>query len=273
MTGKLVGALLGFLFAGPFGLVMGLGIGHLYDIRQNFSFQTAHTTSPETQRVFFETLFRLLGHVAKADGQITPEEISQAEAMMTQSRLTAEHRQQAIGMFKEGAAPGFNRHAQIKAFQAQCGQNSLLRQTLVMYLIGLALADGRLDQSEREIIAEVAMALGMNRTTLEHLIRMVNAQAHFRSHSSYSGQGSYQSSSGSAPQQELNLAYEALGVGQEISDKDLKRAYRKLMSENHPDKLIGQGVPEDMVQMATERSQEIQAAYDLICKRRKSSNP
>jgi DnaJ like chaperone protein len=57
-------------------------------------------------------------------------------------------------------------------------------------------------------------------------------------------------------------------VGSQVNDKELKRAYRKLMSENHPDKLIAKGVPEDMVKLATERSQEIQAAYEMVRKHR-----
>ena len=65
------------------------------------------------------------------------------------------------------------------------------------------------------------------------------------------------------------MAYEALGITEQTSDKDAKRAYRKLMSEYHPDKLMGQGVPDDMIKVATERSQEVQAAYDLIKKSRK----
>ncbi len=64
-------------------------------------------------------------------------------------------------------------------------------------------------------------------------------------------------------------AYQALGVTAQNSDKEIKRAYRKLISQYHPDKLIGQGVPEDMIKKATERSKEIHAAYELIEKHRK----
>jgi DnaJ like chaperone protein len=62
----------------------------------------------------------------------------------------------------------------------------------------------------------------------------------------------------------LDDAYKALGVSKESSDQEIKRAYRKLMSQYHPDKLIGQGVPEDMIAVATEQAKEVQVAYDLI---------
>lgn len=265
MTPILIGALLGWFLGGFGGAIIGLGVGFFISARSNLGFGTAHTSSPETQKVFFETLFRLLGHIAKADGQITPDEISQTEATMAQSRLTPEHRQLAIALFKEGAASEFDRKSQIRQFQSQCGASPLLRQTLMIYLISLALADGTLDITERNILAEVAMSLGMNRATLEHLISMVDAQTHFRS----SNQGGSKSYSQPQTKHELDLAYGALGVSKDISDKDLKRAYRKLVSEHHPDKLIGQGVPEEMIQVATERSQEIHTAYDLICEHRK----
>jgi DnaJ like chaperone protein len=67
----------------------------------------------------------------------------------------------------------------------------------------------------------------------------------------------------------LDSAYKALGVQATSTDAQVKRAYRKLISENHPDKLIGQGMPEDMVKLATERTQEIQTAYDCIVNSRK----
>ena len=57
-------------------------------------------------------------------------------------------------------------------------------------------------------------------------------------------------------------------MSKDSTDAEVKRAYRKLMSQYHPDKLIGQGMPEDMIAMATEQSKEIQVAYDLIKKSR-----
>ena len=66
----------------------------------------------------------------------------------------------------------------------------------------------------------------------------------------------------------LEDAYKALGVSKESSDQEIKRAYRKLMSQYHPDKLMGQGVPEDMIAVATAQAQEVQIAYDMIKKSR-----
>ena len=57
-----------------------------------------------------------------------------------------------------------------------------------------------------------------------------------------------------------------MGVTRDSTDQDIKRAYRKLMSQYHPDKLMGQGLPEDMIAVATEQAKEIQLAYDLITK-------
>ena len=66
----------------------------------------------------------------------------------------------------------------------------------------------------------------------------------------------------------LDDAYKALGVDKDSTDAEVKRAYRKLMSKYHPDKLMGQGLPEDMIKVATEQAKEIQLAYDLVCKQR-----
>ena len=268
--GKLIGGLIGFYIFGFFGAIMGIWLGSAYDASKNaghFGFGLNSAPHPDAQRLFFETLFQLLGHLAKADGRVSEQEINQAEALMQQSGLTAQHRQQAINLFKQGSLADFNLDQQLHAFIAVCGRNARLKQTLLVYLISMALADGTLDESERALLGRIAAALGISAMALDQLINMVGAQGHFRS----GGRGSYQQTGRQSTAAELDLAYKALGVTASASDREIKRAYRKLMSDNHPDKLMGQGVPEDMIAMATERSQEISKAYDLIKAARKQS--
>lgn len=264
--GKLIGVVLGYLMLPPLGAFIGLFIGHLFDK----GYQLSHLrASPERlqaiQDCFFETTFTLLGHLAKADGRISEQEIAQTEALMAQMGLTAEHRKAAINLFKQGADAGFQVDQQIAGFRETCGNQANLIQMLVVYLVNVALADGDFDPAEEAIVRRVAGGLGIPQFAFDRLIQMIKAQNAFRGghyHEQAYGGGVHAAPSANA----LNLAYEALGVSSDSSDAEIKRAYRKLMSQYHPDKLTGQGVPQDMINEATERSQEIQAAYDLIKK-------
>ena len=132
-------------------------------------------------------------------------------------------------------------------------------QTLLVFLISLALADGTVDSNEQRVLESVASYLGYRPEQFAHLLSMVEAQSHFHD---FTG--------ATVPQQnQLADAYLALGVDSTCGDRELKQAYRRLMSEHHPDKLIARGVPEEMVKLATEKSQEIQAAYELIKNQRR----
>lgn len=258
--GKLIGGIIGLLTLGWFGAVLGVIVGHLFDRGLLGAMRAA---SPEnlarTNRSFFETTFLLSGFLAKSDGHISQREIDCTEAIFARMGLDAEHRREAISLFKRGAAGDFQPEAAIAQFLQTCGQFPQLRQTLLFFLISLALADQRIDSAEQAALQRIAGLLGYAPAQLEHLLRMAQAQTRFQS----GGAGDAQ-----APTTSLDDAYAALGVTEGVDDATLKRAWRKLMSENHPDKLIAKGVPEDMVKLATERSQEIQAAYELIKKSR-----
>jgi len=259
--GKIVGGLLGLLVGGVIGLVIGALVGHMFDRGLGSAMRFA---SPENlkriQASFFRTTFLLSGHLAKADGKISQQEIDHTEQLFNQLGLSADQRREAIALFKEGSAPGFNLEATIAEYLETCGRQPQLRQTLLLFLISLAHADQTLEPAEHAVLSRIANELGMAASTLEQLVQMARAQTRF-----YQGGGST-ASTGSASS--LDEAYAALGVQSDVSDKELKRAYRKLMSENHPDKLIARGVPESMIRLATERSQEISTAYELICKHR-----
>ena len=262
--GKLIGGLLGFFSAGIIGAIIGVAIGHFFDKGFGQAMGFDYTADREQlQQLFFETTFSIMGHIAKADGRISEQEISQAETLMARLGLTAEHRQQAIVLFKRGSQSDFQLHATLEKFIQEGGKRNNLPVLLLEFLFSIAFADGQLHSAEKDILSSVATALGINARHFERLLSMLTAQQQFK------GQYQQYDFQRAAPQDKLENAYKALGVSSDASDSEVKKAYRKLMSQHHPDKLIAQGVPEDMISMATEKSQEIQAAYDLIKNARK----
>ena len=255
-AGKLVAGLIGLVTGGIVGLVIGLIVGHFFDRALGRAFKFA---SPENlQRIrdsFFETTFRLSGFLAKADGRVSEQEIAHTEQVFVQLGLNADQRKRAIECFREGSAADFSPEETISAFIEATGKQRQLVHTLLLFLISLAHADGKLEPPEHAVLVQISSLLGVSAAQLDALQKMAQAQGQF-----HGSAGAQYASSGDA----VAAAYKALGIDSTVSDKELKRAYRKLMSEHHPDKLIAKGVPEEMIKVATERSQDIQAAYETV---------
>lgn len=260
---KLIGALVGLLVFGPIGAILGFLLGGSYDRVKNYGSGGFNPfTQGERQRVFLKTVFILKGKLAKADGHISQAEIDHTEAFIRQLGMTSEHRQQAIDWFKQGSASGFDTRQTLADFRSACGHTRNLRQVLLVYLVMMALADGVIDAAERSLLEDVAQQLGFSQAEFQAILNMTLNQSHFsQGYQGYQGEAASTSNA-------LDDAYKALGVSSDINDQELKRTYRKLMSQYHPDKLMGQGVPEDMLKVATEKAKEIQVAYDLIKKSR-----
>ncbi|MEK6707649.1 MAG: co-chaperone DjlA [Pseudomonadota bacterium] len=254
---KLVGALIGYYFLGISGAFIGYFLGSIVDRYSAYGMGGVNPLSRgQRQTVFLETVFILMGKLAKADGHISKDEIEHVEQFIQQLGMSAEHRQQAIVLFERGTTPDFDFEPNLRRFMAICGHTHSLKQILLVYLIVMALSDGRIDSAEERLLIDIARHLGYDQAAFQHMLDMVLNQSHF---------AGGQTTSATA----LEDAYKALGVSKESSDQEVKRAYRKLISQYHPDKLMGQGVPEDMIAVATKQAQEVQVAYDLIEKSRK----
>jgi len=267
--GKILGFLFGFMLSKSlFGALLGAWLGHVFDKGRGFDFNGmlgGKEDDISRQAAFFYTAFSVMGHVAKAKGQVTSHEIAFASAYMDKLGLKDELRQQAQDAFREGKNTGFPLKERLIKFKQLMGNRHDLLLMFLEIQIQVAFSDGELDKEERTVLHTIAKFLGYSARELDRLLEMIIAGAAF--HQQNSGHG-YQQSGFKAPSsaEQLDNAYKVLGVNKNASIGDVKKAHRKLMSQHHPDKLISKGLPPAMMEAAKEKTQDIQAAYDLINK-------
>ncbi|WP_263078309.1 co-chaperone DjlA [Endozoicomonas sp. Mp262] len=271
MTAIVIGIFLGLLFGGPFGAVFGgfLGAWINKNYLQNGPGVTgggARFNRQRAQSAFFNATFLVMGRLAKADGRVSEDEIETASAIMRQMRLSPEQRKMAISLFNQGKQQNANIEATLHEFRQAAASSTLVPMFLEIQLQA-AYADGALTQAERQVFHQICRILGVSSVAFELLHKRFLAQRAF-----------YQQSAGGRQQQhfqrpnaayELKQAYEILGIESNASDAEVKRAYRRLMSQHHPDKLVAKGLPKEMMEVAKKKTQEIQGAYDKIRASRK----
>ena len=246
--GKVFGFIIGFMFGRVFGGLLGLWLGHLYDKRQRLS--GLIQDAGERQAIFFNTTFAVMGHVAKASGHVTEVHIRAASLFMDEMGLTGEERKEAQDAFKAGKDSDFSLKETVYDFKERFARRHDLLQLFLEIQIQTALSDGELQAKEQQVLAVIAEQLGMSGVLKDLLSRW---QAEFQHHQSTHGS-----------KMPIKDAYLVLGIDESASDQQIKRAYRKLMNEHHPDKLVAKGLPEEMMMIAKDKAQDIQAAYEAI---------
>lgn len=283
MWGKLLGGAFGFMIGGPLGAVLGAALGHSFD--KGMKVQLSHDVPDEdlppgdAERIkmaFFTATFSVMGYIAKADGHVHPSEIALAEAVMTQMKLDSELRAAAIKLFDQGKKPDFDAEALVLQFRQECQRRTSLYRMFVEIQIQAALADGTMSPDEEQALLKVASVLGFTEHTfrqLEMLVRfsmgMMGGAAGAAGGSSSGGShGGRQAPPADPSKMSVRGAYQALGVDPSDDKATVKRAYRRLMSQHHPDKLVSKGLPEEMIKLATDKTQHIQKAYETIKERK-----
>ncbi len=250
--GTFLGGTLGFVFGGPIGAIIGAALGGNFDrgITMGDRLEGPDMGNQErVQAAFFTTTFSVMGHIAKADGHVSPSEVTAAKNIMAQMQLSAEQRKAAIQFFDQGKAADFPLEAVLHQFRKECHRRRSLIQMFVEIQIATALSDGTVDPAEKDILYTIGEILGFSRGQIDHLFNIAgNAEA------------------SASDKLTLSQAYKILGIGKDSSEAEIKKAYRRLMSQHHPDKLVSKGLPDEMIALATEKTQEIRKAYDLIKK-------
>jgi DnaJ like chaperone protein len=262
--GKIIGGTFGFVLGGPLGAALGAALGHNFDEERGAggkrSVHVGSTADVETiQSAFFTATFTVMGHMAKADGLVSREEIAVAESVMQQMRLNPAQKQLATALFAQGKHADFQLDATLQQLRSVSHRSRHLMQMFLEIQIATALADGKLDAEEHKLLERSADAVGISEIEFRRLLERQQASQH-----SHSGSHHAQRSSAS----KLSDAYRVLGVAKDTSMEEIKKAYRRLMNQHHPDKLVAKGLPQEMMELATKKTMEIKEAYELIRKAR-----
>lgn len=226
--------------------LLGYGVGVWLSRGIAFSWQRQDS-------LFFNTTFAVMGHLAKASGRVTEDDITIATQWMHYFQLSPTRRQDAQRAFYQGMQPDYGWHAAVLALEQRYRFQPSVLSLFLEIQVRTALNDDVIQSSERVLLQKIAQLLGVSSSQLDGLI----AQC----------QGRHQTSAASAAQ-----AYQILELEPGCSASDVKRAYRRLMKQYHPDKMIAQGMPKEMIDVAKEKVQAIQQAYEYLKQHHKVSS-
>jgi DnaJ like chaperone protein len=248
VAGKLIGALIGLVvFHNPIGLLIGAVLGHFYDTA------VARMRPPSMGQGFIEPLFAFAGALSKSDGRVSEPEIAATEALMVRLRLDNGQRRSAIERFTAGKQTGFDASLAIADLKRWCAGRRDLAFIVLDLLLDLVYAEGSLAEAKLALVRKLCWALGVS----DHELAALSAMK------GYAGpRPSGYGPRGPSAQPPAIDPYAVLGIERTANERDIKRAYRKLMSQHHPDKLGD--VPDELKRRAEDRAREINTAYERI---------
>ena len=263
--GKIIGAFVGlFATRSLWGAAIGAFIGHLFDLGAGSGRSgRSAADAPAISDVFFRTTFELMGHVAKSDGRVTEAEIDAARRLMSELQLSPSDVNLAIAHFRAGKAAGYHLESSIERLREACAQRHDVLRTFVELQLRAALAGNGLSPPARRILTRTADTLGLSGLEFARMEAAIRARQQTGGGRPGAGAGA---GAGAAPgaATSLDACYAELEVSATMSDQEITKAYRRLMSRHHPDKLVANGLPDSMAQIAKEKTQRIQEAYECI---------
>ena len=228
--GKIAGAGVGLAVGGPLGALLGAVAGHVVIDR----------ALGDSEVVFTIALIALSAKMAKADGEVTDSEVRAFEEIFKIPPGEAKNVARVYKVAQQDVA-GFEAYARQVARIYR--DKPAILEDVMDALFHIAKADGHVHPQELEYLRTVADIFGFSEIEFAR-IRV-----------SHLGQ-------------EKGDPYLVLGITPGISDEDLKKAYRRLVRENHPDMLVARGVPPELVSIANEKLAAINVAYGRIAKAR-----
>jgi DnaJ like chaperone protein len=262
---------IGYMIYGFIGAFIGIYIGvllHKYFFKRlsPSNFSRLFENKKKLKEYFFKATFLVMGKLAKIDGVVNKREIKAAQDWMSKLKMNEAEKLNSRKYFNQGKQP--DSEAEIISALTFLGKNGSksLCKIFIEIQLSVAYADTHTEISETEelFLKWVCENLSLNLRYFNWIHNYFRIQRDI--HHRYKKYQAYQHKLISS----IDNSYKILGVSKKASDAEVKRAYRKLMSQHHPDKLVARGMPESMSSVAKQKSQEIQAAYDEVKKHRKA---
>ncbi len=245
--GKVIGGTIGFTLAGPLGAIAGAALGHGFDASDenliSDNKRALLSKDENSQLIFFTAAFSMLAKLVKIDGRISEEEISSIEQFMTHDlRLDSKSRKIAVDIFQ--AAKNSNESFQNFALQfyKEFQYNPEILELMIDVLLRVSYSDGTLSDSEEQLVFSAVKIFKFNPDSYQKL------------KSKYV--------------KDVEKFHAILGCDPNDSDEFVKKQYRKLVNEYHPDKIAAKGLPEEFIKFASDKFMEIQNAYENVKKQR-----
>jgi DnaJ like chaperone protein len=257
LRGVFFGALLGLMITRTvWGAVLGALIGYMVEQAISAGGASASSASADSVRTeFFRATFEIMGHVAKADGRVSEAEIAAARRLMQEFQLGPDDTAAAMNCFRAGKSPQFDAVGCLERLREVCGARHDILRAFMELQLRAALAGNGISPPARGILLRLAERLGFSGLEFAYMEAALRTRQS-RSGSSHAGAGTRNSG--------LAECYAELEIDAGASDAEVTKAYRRQMSRHHPDKLVANGLPESMAQMAKEKTQRIQEAYEGI---------
>jgi DnaJ like chaperone protein len=284
--GTLLGGGVGLALGGPLGALVGAALGHGVDrlgLLQRRR-RPSPTVAPADRKGsvrggFLHPTFAVMGHLAKADGRVSEREIALAASVMARLQLSAGQRRAAIASFNQGKSPAFALDQALAALRQDCAGRGVMLRLFLDMQFQMAYVDGTPGTEVMALLLHIARHLDVSDAVFHALDQLAKfRRGAARAGGPRSGWRSDRARTGSGARARparpsgdgagLAAAYAALGVPNTATEAEVKRAYRRLLSRNHPDKLVSKGLPPDMLKLADEKTYQIRRAYETITRAR-----
>ena len=252
--GKILGGLLGFWLGGPLGMIAGAVFGHMLDKSADLQsggeqgsggrYYFVNTGYNRPQMVFFVGAFSMLAKLASADGNVSDAARRKIDEFMTVDlNLSGQSYDYAWSIFNQALSQSSSFENLADQFYENFRQTPQFLSLMMDIFYRVAMVDGRLSPNEERLIDYAARAFHISDSLHESIRRKYNVRG-------------------------SSKAYAVLGLTENATEAEIKKAYRKLILEYHPDTIASKGMADEFKEYATKKFREIQEAYETICRER-----